>query len=37
MTIDLGASADKVKQIVEGQDDNDDLIGGERLETLSRR
>ena len=26
--IDLGHSADKVKQIVKGEDDNDDLTGG---------
>jgi Ca2+-binding RTX toxin-like protein len=26
--IDLGESADKVKQTIKGQDDNDDLIGG---------
>jgi RTX calcium-binding nonapeptide repeat (4 copies) len=26
--IDLGPSADKVKQIIKGQDDNDDLFGG---------
>jgi len=32
--IDLGASADKVKQILKGQDDNDDLFGGEGTQKL---
>ena len=32
--IDLGASADKVKQIIKGQDDNDDLFGGEGTQKL---
>jgi len=32
--IDLGASGDKVKQIVKGQDGNDDLTGGEGTQKL---
>ena len=32
--IDLGGSADKVKQIIKGQDDNDDLFGGDGTQKL---
>ncbi len=32
--IDLGDSADKVKQILKGQDDNDDLVGGPGTQNL---